>query len=140
MAKGQKVCPKCNKACGPRTKVCSCSHIFEFKAKKTYTKSDKSDIIVKPKVLRNFVYAPGTCPIKITKTMDIRKWLEKVQCLKSNGLLFSRRAIISWLIGYPEFIKYVREHMNEYNDCLAYEEQINAHILKIYKTPRKRYV
>ncbi len=28
MPRGQKTCPKCSNACGPRTKVCSCGHIY----------------------------------------------------------------------------------------------------------------
>lgn len=29
--KGSKTCPSCNSSCGPRTKICSCGHAFEFK-------------------------------------------------------------------------------------------------------------
>jgi hypothetical protein len=140
MPRGQKTCPKCKLSCGPRTKICKCNYKFEFKAKKVYTKKDSAPII---KALRNFVYCARVCPIPLKNIKDIKNWLQKVQCLKSNGILYSRQAIISWLIDHKdrlEAIKYVKEHMNEYPDCIEYQKQLDEHIQKIYRTPRKRYV
>jgi len=36
-----KICPKCNKGCGPRTKTCECGHIFIAGKKSNKSKATK---------------------------------------------------------------------------------------------------
>lgn len=144
MPKGTKSCPKCNTNVGPRTKVCKCSHIFTFKEKKVIV-SEKSTKIVEQRTVRNFVYAPASCPCPLTNIKNIKQWFEKVICLKSNNILYSRQAIISWILDSKikekqEAIKYVKEHMDEYPDVLYENDKYNKYAHVLMYRPRKKYV
>lgn len=47
MPRGQKECPKCNVACGPRTKVCVCGHVY---IKESSSDSEDSDDFDSPSI------------------------------------------------------------------------------------------
>lgn len=44
MPRGQKECPKCNVACGPRTKVCVCGHVYIKESANSLEESDDFDV------------------------------------------------------------------------------------------------
>lgn len=44
MPRGQKECPKCNVACGPRTKVCVCGHVYIKESSNDSEDSDDFDL------------------------------------------------------------------------------------------------
>lgn len=139
MAKGQKAC-SCGLTCGPRTKVCKCGKLFEFKTKKIIAKIDPTTII-KPRVVRNFVYSGSKCPVPLpTKEEHYKKWLDKIQCHRSNDLLYTRQAIIQFALSDLKLVKFIKLNMDEYPDAIYENECFKQYCIELQRRPRKRYV
>lgn len=109
MPKGSKTCSKCQKECGPRTKICTCGNPFSFKTKdavlrtvsntengtKTVSTGKTGPILPTGRTgptgasSKMLVFIPGQqpsskqpfCPIplKSTSEVDVLVWLDKIK-------------------------------------------------------------
>lgn len=94
MAKGQKICKNCQRATGPRTKVCPCGHTFEIKEAKKKREETRQKIVSKKVEAGTLSIGPPLIYAITTK--------HKTQCPPFPKKL-DKDTIGSWVVQVQEY-------------------------------------
>ena len=107
MPRGQKTCPACNEACGPRTLVCECGHDFQIGQREPgqassvhqpapIAVSPPEQLEARPYGGHTAICTPaGKCPVAWSGCLV--DWVRAVQATAPEGSFYTDEALVYWL-------------------------------------------